>query len=294
VAEGRIASVSGTSMQLEGELRRSVNWTDRTSFTEISDASKADLVIGACARVRPSRTVGGPSRSQPQHLAAALVTIGDTVDGICVSDMGPGGLPGTGLGSAPPDESGPRFEWRPAPSAPASPRGGFYGLVTAIDGDSFTIEMRRRDVGPSGTSARPISQRVSITAQTEWQRTARVEAGAVQVGKCALATGRPTEPGNVTADSITLRPARDNQCRSERVGRVGKPEDDRGTSVGQGPQRRPEHRQPWVRRVPEGPGPGTRQDRQERPRREPRPEPRHEAPSGGSGAGGGAASTQTR
>jgi hypothetical protein len=286
VAAGLIVSVEGASMVLEGDPRPTVHWAEQTTFAELIDATPTDLAVGRCAQVRPARLTGAAPGDQAQgRLTAAAVTISDAVDGRCA----PGPAMGPGPDHPRADGPGPRywFEWRE--SGRPGPR-GLRGIVTAVDGDSFTIELPRhvRDVGPSGSGPQPETRRIATAADTDWHRIVVTDSAAVQVGRCATATGRRAGPGHVHAESIMLRPAENGRCAPlPRIGpggpgRPGGPGERRVGPGQDGPRERP-----WLRRAPEHrPRPA--------PRPEQRPAPRQEGPSGGGGAGGGAAASSAR
>jgi hypothetical protein len=111
-----------------------VSITDRTWFTYAGeDASAADFAVGDMIVVVPRRTKDGPVAIHVADAESAKEFIGQRMREL-QGDGGPGmgqGPGGQGLGRGPAGDRGRQADRGPRPA---------FGVITAIDGDSLTIE----------------------------------------------------------------------------------------------------------------------------------------------------------
>lgn len=215
-ATGQIADLEGATMQVQGNGRQTaVVWTEATTFTDQVPGSRDDLAVGDCIQVRAA---GEPPTDPAAAVAAGTVTIGEAVDGTCTGGFG--GMSAGGLGQmfgqrpegAPaPGGQRPDGAGRPGGAMPGGIRGGLVnGVVTAISGDTVTVEMRRP--GAAGAEAAVPSRTVALSASTTYTETVAADADALKVGRCVTALGAAASTGTLTATSIAVRPASDGGC----------------------------------------------------------------------------------
>jgi hypothetical protein len=227
---GLIAAVNGSTMQVQTRTdQTAVTWSDTTAFTKVATAALTDVTVGSCVTVlepASSSTATGSSGAAPAtQVTAASVDVRAATNGECAGGFGgagaaggPGGAPGAG--ATPPAGA-------PTGSATTGPGGrnpgdfgrrAVGGLVTAVSGDTITVQetMRARGNGTASSTATasPTSVTVSVTTTSSTTYTAQKAgvASDVAVGECATALGKADDTGAVTATSITLRPATNGTC----------------------------------------------------------------------------------
>lgn len=238
-ANGKIAALSGTTMQVQNDTdgQVSVSFSDATTFTAQVAAAASDVQVGSCVFVTPSDATTGDSSSDTSVVEAGSVRITDPVDGECMAGFGGGGRPdgaqggvqGGGQGNGQGNGQMPNGGTPPsgAPSGGGGQRAGFRlatGKVTAVSAAGFTVESSFPSQGSQGDSgdAQPTTQSVSVTtsATTTYTKTATADASALAVGKCVTAVGDHDDTGAVTATSIQVSDAVDGACSSG-FGRFG-------------------------------------------------------------------------
>lgn len=215
-ASGEIASVSGTVMQVRStDSQTAVAWTDATEFSATVDGTVADVTVGACV-VAVSTSTGDDDASTPLDATSIEVTQ-PADDGTCA--LGSGGGPvfgGDRPDGAPTDlPTMPKGE-RPSgpPTGPRSFGGGAVGTVTAVDGNTLTVE----STGPDDET---VTRTVTVTDATTYTKSVAADASAVVVGQCASARGEADDSGKVTATSITVSAPTDGECTGGMVQRFG-------------------------------------------------------------------------
>ncbi len=231
---GLIAAVNGSTMQVQTRTdQTAVSWNDATTFTTVTSAALSDVTVGTCVTVlepAASGTATGSATSGPAtQVTAASVEVRPATNGECAGGFGGAGGPGGTVGA--PGAGGTRPAGAPtgAPTGTATNgtggRGGadfarraVAGLVTAVSGDTITVQetMRARGDGTASSTATvsPTTATVTVTTTSSTTYTAQ-KAGAaadVAVGSCASALGKADDTGAVTATSITLRPATNGSC----------------------------------------------------------------------------------
>jgi hypothetical protein len=226
---GLVAAVSGSTMEVQTRTdQTAVTWNNSTTFTTTASATLADVTVGACVTVLEpassgSATTSGSGSAPATQVTAASVDVRPAVNGQCTGfggaggAGGPGGVPGSGA-------------TRPsgAPTAPpttgaAGGRGSgdvgrraLAGQVTAVSGDTITVQetLRPRGTDTATATATPTIATVTVTTNASTTYTAQKTGAAsdVTVGECASALGKADDTGAVTATSISLRPATNGSC----------------------------------------------------------------------------------
>ncbi len=222
---GTIAAVSGSSIEVQNPAfgQVTVTYTASTRFTRTVTVSPAALVVGDCVQAVDAnrRATASPSASPPASggpLAVTSVTITGKADasGSCAAATGMFGRNGAGQPGADASRS-PRP--RPSGSARAGFRGGFggaaVGRVVSVSGGTFVVQRAARNGATAGTET------VSTSATTTWLQVQPATAGAIAVGECATALGRPDDTGAVAATAINLRAPGPQGCVSGTFGRGG-------------------------------------------------------------------------
>jgi hypothetical protein len=231
---GLIAAVSGSTMQVQTRTdQTAVSWNDTTTFTTVESAALSDVIVGTCVTVlepAASGTATGSATSGPAtQVTAASVEVRPATNGECAGGFGGAGGPGGTAGAPGAGATAPAGAPTGAPTGTATNgtggRGGgdfgrraVTGLVTAVSGDTITVQetMRVRGDGTASSTATasPTTATVTVTTTSSTTYTAQ-KAGAatdVAVGVCASALGKADDTGAVTATSIMLRPTTNGSC----------------------------------------------------------------------------------
>ncbi len=240
---GLVAAVNGSTMQVQTRTdQTAVTWSDATTFTTVAAAALTDVTVGSCVTVlEPATTGTATAGSAPAtQVTAASVEVRPATNGDCGAGFGGagGGAPGApGAGATRPAG---------APTGTATNgtggRGGadfgrraVAGLVTAVSGDTITVQATTRARGngtaSSTATSSPTTTTVAVTTTSSTTYTAQ-KAGAatdVAVGVCASALGKADDTGAVAATSIMLRPATNGACTT---GFGGGPGGGRGGATG--------------------------------------------------------------
>jgi hypothetical protein len=204
---GLIAAVTGSTMQVQTRTdQTAVTWNDSTTFTTTASATLADVTVGACVTVLEPASGGsatsGSGSAPATSVTAASVDVRPAVNGQCA-----------GLGG----DLGRRV---------------VAGQVTAVSGDTITVQetMRPRGTDTGTATATPTTATVTVTTNASTTYTAQKAAAAsdVVVGECASALGKADDTGAVTATSISLRPAANGSCTNG----FGGPGGGRGAATG--------------------------------------------------------------
>jgi hypothetical protein len=224
---GLIAAVKGSTMQVQTRTdQTAVTWSGATTFTKVATAALTDVAVGSCVTVLEPAASGtatcGAGAAPATQVTAASVDVRPATGGECTGGFGGAGGPGgaPGAGATPPAGA-------PTGTATTGPGGrtpgdfgrrAVAGLVTAVSGDTLTVQetMRVRGSGTASATATasPTSVTVTVTTTSSTTYTAQ-NAGAatdVAVGECATALGQADDTGAVAATAITLRPATNGSC----------------------------------------------------------------------------------
>ena len=220
---GLVAAVTGTTMQIQTRTdQTAVTWSDATTFTKVDTAALADVTVGSCVTVLEPAASGsatGSASAPANQVTAASVEVRPAVNGECTGGFGggaPNGGPGAGATRPPGAPTGT------ATTGPGGRNGGdvgrraVAGLVSAVSGDTITVQetMRARGDGTATATASPTTTAVTVTTTGSTTYTAQKTAAAtdVAVGECASALGKADDTGAVAATSISLRPATNGSC----------------------------------------------------------------------------------
>lgn len=214
-ASGTIASVSGSSMEVQGsDSQTTVTYTSSTTINETVSSSASSITSGVCVSAFGKPTSGSSNSSEPfgGPITATSVTISQPTSGTCSSGFG-GGAGSGGAGGAPP--GGGEFSGRTPPSSFPKGRklpsgfgsfGAASGMVTAVSGSTVTVQ----ETTPQGET--PVA--VTLTSSTTYSQTQSASASVLVVGQCARAFGTSSSTGAIAADSITVSSPGSNGCSS--------------------------------------------------------------------------------
>ncbi|MBO1903059.1 hypothetical protein J4H92_14020 [Leucobacter weissii] len=223
---GEIALVSDGLLQVQGtDSQTAVSYTSETEITEQVAGSLDDVTVGVC--INASGAAEDEDSTDEDSTTAARVTISEAVDGSCA----PSGMGGGPSGSAPegaPEgaENGempePPADGSGAPAEgaedgsgerPEMPGGGFggftSGLVTAVDGETITVETA--SAGGDADSDETGSAEVIVDDATEFTTTREASSEALVVGECVAAQGE-YDGEEYAATSLRISEADDDGC----------------------------------------------------------------------------------
>jgi len=199
-----------------------VTWTDATTFTKVDTAALADVTVGACVTVlepASSRSATTSPSGPATQVTAGSVEVRPATNGECTGGFG-GGFGGTPPSSAPSAGATPPAGAPTGTSTggPGGRGGGFgrgaVGLVTAVNGDTLTVQETVGGRGTATATATPTTTTVTVTTtgSTTFSVQKTAAASDVAVGECATAMGKADDTGAVTATSVSLRPATNGAC----------------------------------------------------------------------------------
>ncbi len=215
---GEIAYVDGDTLQVQGsDSQTAVTFTSDTVITQEVAAALSDVTAGVC--------ITGIGE---EGVALTSVAIADAVDGECAFGFG-GGAFGFGGGAGFDPENLPEGVEPPSgdgqrPNMPEMPEGGEMpetpdgapdgagfgglasGLVTAVDGSTFTVES-------TSMGGETSSQEFTVDDATSFTRTQTAGSEALAVGACAVAAGEYVGE-SYAATSIAVSEAGDAGCDS--------------------------------------------------------------------------------
>lgn len=208
---GQIADVEGDVLQVRSQMSGQVAVTvaDDTAITDQAAATLADVTTGVCVVVRSGST---DQDATPTAVTAASVSISPAGEGGCAAAAGPGG---GGPGSGGPGATGERPSGMPTdrpsgmptdmpsggPGGGGRPGGrGVGGEVTSVSDTGFVVTGTDGEVSVTVGDDTSYSQQVAATAT------------ALEVGRCVRVDGDADDAGAVTATSIQVSDAVDDQC----------------------------------------------------------------------------------
>jgi hypothetical protein len=209
-ASGKVAAISGTTMQVQNQEtgQVAVSWSASTKFRHQVAVTVADVKAGDCvAAVAPSGT-----DSSATSFTATTLTISPAVNGSCAAG-GSGGSGGSGGGrftGAPP--SG--FPSGKVPSGlPSGVQGRpiaavAAGKVTSVSGSTLVIAAGQFGSGSTSTT----NKTVTVDGKTKITTEAATTSTSLKVGKCVTAQGKADPAGTVAATSVRITDPTNGQC----------------------------------------------------------------------------------
>ncbi|WP_182376930.1 DUF5666 domain-containing protein [Nocardioides sp. WS12] len=205
---GEIAAVSGDTLQVRSQLagQVAVTVTDATTVTDQAAGTLADVATGVCVVVRSaaSADASATESAAPTEIDAAMVSIVAAGDDGCEAGGMFGGGPGGGErpSGMPTDLPSDLPTDRPSGMPGGGRMGGFgaNGEVTSVTATGFVVK------GNDGE--------VSVTVGTDTTYTKQVasDATALTVGRCVRVDGDADDAGAVTARTIQVSDAVNDQC----------------------------------------------------------------------------------
>jgi hypothetical protein len=218
-ASGLIAEVKDETAYVQGsDGQTAVTWKGDTAFTQQVTAATSDIAVGSCV-------VAMGEAGDDGVIAATTVTLSEAVDGECAQGFGgmggggglpgggtpPSGMPEGGMPSGMPEGGMPSGMPEDGERPSGGPGGGFggfaVGLVTAVDGDTITVEG-----AGLGQDAEATTSTVTLGGSTVVTTTAEASADDVEAGLCVTAMGEVDDVGAVTAATMQLSEPTDGQC----------------------------------------------------------------------------------
>ncbi|GAA4801728.1 DUF5666 domain-containing protein [Nocardioides caeni] len=218
---GLIAAIDGEVFQVQNQMTGQVAVTvgSSTTITDQAAATLADVTAGACVVVRSADDAGeaddAAADSETTEVVASSVAITAATDEGCAGGSGGlGGPGGPGGGERPTDLPSdmpemPDGEMPAMPEMPEMPEsgrpGGFGGLgafgeVTSVTASGFVVEGMNGDVT------------VTVSGDTTYTQQVAADEDALEIGRCVQVQGDADDTGAVTATSIAVSDAVDDQC----------------------------------------------------------------------------------
>lgn len=206
-ANGLIASVSGSTLQVQGQqAQTAVTYSGNTAITATKSVALSAVKAGDCVSANGSAENG--------VLTATNIRISQSVNGDCATTGPAGGLPGRPEGAGAPP-SGLPGGGTPPSGAPGAGAGFTVatGKVTDVAATGLTLSGQLLTIG-SGASPSPSQGQVTVSAGTDTTVSKEVQAtsAALVVGKCARAIGDANDKGTIAATSINVSEAVDGKC----------------------------------------------------------------------------------
>lgn len=209
---GEIAAVSGDTLQVRSQMagQVAVTVTDATTVTDQAAGTLADVKAGVCVVVR-SATAGDASATEtagPTEVDAATVAIvaagDDGCDAVGMFGGGPGGGPRpTDLPSDFPSDLPSDLPTDRPSGMPDGGRMGAFGTngeVTSVTATAFVVKGNDGDVT------------VTVGSDTTYTKQVASDATALTVGRCVRVDGDADDAGAVTARTIQVSDAVNDQC----------------------------------------------------------------------------------
>ncbi|MDR2379376.1 MAG: hypothetical protein LBD70_08145 [Bifidobacteriaceae bacterium] len=258
---GVIAAVTDALLQVQdSEKQTAVAYSADTVITAQVAGAAADVAVGLCvtaigqAATPDDEGAAGDEGAGQEVFAAATVAVSQPEsDGACAAGFGgarggsfgsgelpeggmpEGGMPGGELseGETPPGmpsgrgSAGPGFAGETGDGAGQMPGGAMAanmasGLVTAVDGETVTVEQSgaafpggaASSDAASGDGQTEVLTRSFTIAEAAITVTKAVDATALQVGKCVVARGETDSSGRVAAQSLAVSDPGEDGCDS--------------------------------------------------------------------------------
>lgn len=206
-ASGKVAAISGTTMQVQNQQtgQVAVSWSASTKFRHQVAVTIADVKAGDCvAAVAPSGT-----DSSATSFTATTLTISPAVNGSCTAG-GSGGPGGGRFTGAPPSgfPSGKLPSGLPSGVQGRPVAAVAAGKVMSVSGSTLVIAARQ--FGSSSTST--TNKTVTVDEKTKITTEAATTSTSLKVGKCVTAQGKADSAGTVAATSVRISDPVNGQC----------------------------------------------------------------------------------
>lgn len=201
---GQIAAVSGDTLQVRSQMagQVAVTVTDATTVTDQAAGTLADVKAGVCVVVRSAATgdASATETAAPTEVDAATVAVVAAGDDGCTAGGMFGGRPGGG--GRPTDLPSDLPTDRPSGMPDGARMGGFgaNGEVTSVTATGFVVKGNDGDVT------------VTVGSDTTYTKQVDADATALTVGRCVRVDGDADDAGAVTARTIQVSDAVNDQC----------------------------------------------------------------------------------
>jgi len=211
-AAGKVAAISGTTMQVQNEQtgQVAVSWSASTKFRHQVAVTIADVKAGDCvAAVAPSGT-----DTSATSFTATTLTISPAVNGSCTGGAaGPGGSGGPGGGrftGAPPSgfPSGKLPSGLPSGVQGRPVAAVAAGKVTSVSGSTLVVAARQFGSGDTSTT----NKTVTVDGKTKITAEAATTSKSLKVGKCVTAQGKADSAGTVAATTVRITDPVKGEC----------------------------------------------------------------------------------
>lgn len=195
---GLIAAVDGSVLQVQDQRTGQVAVTvdGSTKVTDQAAAEVADVTAGVCVVVRAADDGSAGTDAAPTAVTATSVAVSAASADGCTGGFGGG----PGNGQRPTDLPSDLPTDRPS-DAQGRPGGiGTVGEVRSVSGSGFVVD------GPGGEVT------VTVGSATTYTKQVAATAKALTVGRCVRVQGDADDTGAVTATTIQVSDAVDEQC----------------------------------------------------------------------------------
>lgn len=202
---GLIAAVDGSVLQVQNQMTGQVAVTVNasTKVTDQAAATLADVTTGVCVVVRTADDASAGTDAAPTAVTAASVAVSTaTADG-CTGGFGGGPGNGQRPTDMPTDMPTDRPSDLPSDGAGRGGRPGGFGTVgevKSVSGSGFVVDGPNGEVTVTVGSATTYTQQVASTSK------------ALTAGRCVRVQGDADDTGAVTATTIQVSDAVDEQC----------------------------------------------------------------------------------
>ncbi|HEX3815525.1 MAG TPA: hypothetical protein VHX59_22030 [Mycobacteriales bacterium] len=208
-ASGKVAAISGTTMQVQSQQNGqvAVGWSTSTKFSHTVTMALSAVKAGACViATAPSGT-----SATATSFTAGTVVVTAAKNGSCTGDRSAGGGPS---GQRP---SGSRPSNRPSGFPSGGAGGGQLGAiaagkVTSVSGSKVVIAAEQRGSTANSTTNSTVDKTVTVGSATKITTEAATTAHSVQVGKCVTAQGKADSSGTVAATTVQITDPTNGQC----------------------------------------------------------------------------------
>lgn len=235
VASGSVASISGTTMEVQSASagQTTVAWTSSTTFSETVTETESAIAVGDCLTV-----TGTPAKKSKTEVTARSITLSQpSSSGKCAAGLagiggagsfagrppGAGGAPSggggfPGGGSGPPSGAGGSGAKGPGSFAGAD-LAIASGKVTAVTGASVSVSGTllsgfSRPTKSTKKVSTPKTQKlkIALATSTTLSETQSTAASALAVGDCVSAFGVSGSTGDVTATTVSITSTGGKTC----------------------------------------------------------------------------------
>jgi hypothetical protein len=211
VASGSVASISGTTMEVQSTSsgQTTVEWTSSTTFSETVTETESEVAVGDCLTV-----TGTPAKKSKTTVTARSITISRPLStGKCATGLGGGS--GTGsLGGRPSGTSGPPSGSAGFPGGGSGPPSGSGSKGTSVSVLGTLLSGVAQPTKSAKKTSAPKTQKLKIAmgTSTTLSETQSTAASSLAVGDCVSAFGQSGSTGGITATTVSITSTGGKTC----------------------------------------------------------------------------------